>query len=59
VLTEYSIEEFVTILAEHVPDRYRHAIRYYGLLAPSSKGRTSAALFVLLEGRRSALVHNG
>jgi hypothetical protein len=48
VLTEYSIEEFVTTLAEHVPDRYRHAIRYFGLLAPSSKGRTSAALFVLL-----------
>lgn len=48
VLTEYLIEEFVTTLAEHVPDRYRHAIRYFGLLAPVSKGRTSAALFALL-----------
>ena len=48
VLTWYSIEEFVATLAEHVPDRYRHAIRYFGLLAPASKGRTSAALFVLL-----------
>ena len=48
VLTRYSIEEFVATLAEHVPDRYRHAIRYFGLLAPGSKSRTSAALFVLL-----------
>ncbi len=48
VIIRYSIEEFVARLAEHVPDHYRHAIRYFGLLAPRSKGRTSAALFVLL-----------
>jgi hypothetical protein len=41
-------EEFVATLAEHVPDRYRHAIRYFGLLAPGSKARTSAAVFALL-----------
>src|SRR5271157_3354765 len=41
-------KEFVATLAEHVPDRYRHAIRYFGLLAPSSKARISAALFLLL-----------
>lgn len=41
-------EEFVATLADHVPDRYRHAIRYFGLLAPRSKARTSAALFLLL-----------
>jgi hypothetical protein len=41
-------EEFVASLAEHVPDRYRHAIRYFGLLAPGSKARTSAAVFALL-----------
>lgn len=40
-------EEFVATLADHVPD-YRHAIRYFGLLAPRSKARTSAALFLLL-----------
>jgi hypothetical protein len=44
----YTPEEFVAILAEHVPDRYRHAIRYFGLLAPRSKARTSAAVFALL-----------
>ena len=48
VLTRYSIEEFVAILADHVPDRYKHGMRYFGLLAPRRKGRTSAALFVLL-----------
>ena len=48
MITQYSIEEFVATLAEHVPDRYRHAIRYFGLLAPGSKSRTSAALFALL-----------
>jgi len=48
VTTRYSIEEFIALWAEHVPDRYRHAIRYFGLLAPGTKGRTSAALFALL-----------
>jgi hypothetical protein len=48
VTTRYSIEEFVARLAEHVPDHYRHAIRHFGLLAPRSKGQTSAALFLLL-----------
>ena len=48
LLTRYSIEEFVAVLAEHVPDRYRHGMRYFGLLAPSRKAQTSAALFALL-----------
>jgi hypothetical protein len=47
-LTSYPIEEFVSLLAEHVHDRYRHAIRYFGLLAPVTKHRTSAAVFMLL-----------
>lgn len=48
VTTRHSLSDFVAALAEHIPDRYRHAIRYFGLLAPRSKGQTSAALFVLL-----------
>jgi hypothetical protein len=48
VKTQCSIEEFVAALAEHVPDRYRHATRNFGLLAPGTRGRTFAALFALL-----------
>jgi len=48
ILTRYSIETFVATLAEHVPDRYRHGIRYFGLLAPRSKSRTFTVLFALL-----------
>jgi hypothetical protein len=52
VVTEYSASEFVATLGEHVSDRYRHLIRYFGLLAPGSKGQTSAALFALLGQER-------
>jgi hypothetical protein len=48
VTTHYLIEEFVDALAAHVPDRYRHAMRYFGLLAPGTKRMTLAALFALL-----------
>jgi hypothetical protein len=43
-----AVADFVALLAEHVLDHYRHAIRYFGLLAPRSKHRTFSALFVLL-----------
>lgn len=42
-------EMFVRTLAQHVADHYRHAVRYFGLLAPRSQRRTSAALFALLK----------
>lgn len=54
VLTTYSTEEFVELLADQVPDRYRHAVRYYGLLAPRSKAQTSVALFAELGQTRRA-----
>src|SRR6516164_4215749 len=37
VSTEYWCAKFVALWAEHVPDRYQHAVRYFGLLAPRSK----------------------
>jgi hypothetical protein len=43
-----SLQDFVAALAEHIPDRYRHAIRYFGLLAPRARNRTSAAVFALV-----------
>ena len=48
VKTRYSLQDFVAALAEHIPDRYRHAIRYFGLLAPRARNRTSAAVFALV-----------
>ena len=40
--------EFVALLSQHVPDRYRHSMRYVGLMAPRTKRTTSAAVFLLL-----------
>jgi hypothetical protein len=40
--------EFVALLSPHVLDRYRHSMRYFGLLAPRTKRLTSAAVFALL-----------
>ena len=33
VITCYTTADFLATLADHVPDRYRHNIRYFGLLA--------------------------
>jgi hypothetical protein len=52
VITRYSREKFVALLAEHVRDRYQHAMRYFGLLARVSKRKTSAALFALLRQKK-------
>ena len=44
--------EFLATLADHVPDRYRHNIRYFGLLAPRVKSQTHEAVFALLSQER-------
>ena len=36
------------MLAEHVPDRYRHAVRHFGLLSPRAKAEHLPVVFVLL-----------
>ena len=48
VETAYSTPEFLTTLADHIPDRYRHNIRYFGLLAPRVKGKFHDVVFTLL-----------
>ena len=48
VETKYSPAEFLKLLADHTPDRYRHNIRRFGLLAPRVKSRTHDAVFALL-----------
>lgn len=52
VLLQYTNEEFVDILAQHIPDPNRHAMRYFGLLAPRSKAKMWAGVFVLLNQRQ-------
>ncbi len=52
VETWYSRERFVDLLAEHVPEDYRHAVCHYGLLSPRGKNRTLALIFALLGQRR-------
>ena len=52
VSKRYTNEEFINILMQHVPDRGRHAMRYFGLLSPRCKARLWAGVFVLLNQRR-------
>ncbi|HEX3821809.1 MAG TPA: transposase [Candidatus Sulfotelmatobacter sp.] len=40
------LSDFVRLLAPHVQDHYRNAIRYFGLLAPRCKGRSCVALLL-------------
>ena len=52
VTTRYATSEFLATLADHIPDRYRHSIRYFGLLSPRIKGRTHDTVFALLGQER-------
>jgi hypothetical protein len=33
-----------SLMAEHVSDRYRHSMRYFGLLSPQAKSESSEAV---------------
>ena len=52
VETTYTPADFVAALADHVPDRYLHNVRYFGLLAPRLKSQTHDAVFALLGQKR-------
>jgi hypothetical protein len=43
-----SLEEFVDRWAQHIPERYQHAVRSFGLFAPRVLRQTSAAIFAIL-----------
>jgi hypothetical protein len=45
-------EQFLTLVAQHVPDRYRHSMRYFGLLAPIVKGRIGNTVFAFSNSTR-------
>ena len=52
VETTYTPAEFLTTLADHIPDRYRYNIRSFGRLAPRLKGQTHDVVFALLGQQR-------
>jgi hypothetical protein len=49
--------EFVALISQHVPDRYWHSMRYFGLLAPRAKRTTSDAVFLLIGQDRRPRPH--
>jgi hypothetical protein len=49
VRIKVSAKEFLELLIQHVPNRYAHSIRYFGLTSPAGKSLFASALFVLLK----------
>src|SRR5271157_1057837 len=47
-----SLEEFIDRWAQHIPERYQHAVRGFGLFAPRALKQTSAAIFAILGQER-------
>jgi hypothetical protein len=45
VYIECSLEEFVDRWAEHIPERYQHSMRHFGLFGPRCTARISPAIF--------------
>jgi hypothetical protein len=52
VLVEISLEEFVGRWSKHIPERYQHAVRNFGLFAPRALRQTSAAIFAVLRQKQ-------
>jgi hypothetical protein len=48
VYVQCSLEEFIDRWTHHIPERYQHAPRSFGLFAPRSLGQTSSAVFAIL-----------
>ena len=47
-----TLEEFIDLWAQHIPKRYRHAVRYFGLFAPRSVNRMFDRIFSSIGCRR-------
>lgn len=52
VYVQCSLEEFIDRWAQHIPERYQHAARSFGLFAPRALMQTSAAVFAILGQQR-------
>ena len=42
---QYPVEEFIDSWIQHIPQRYQHSMRYFGLFAPRAVSQTMAAIF--------------
>ena len=49
---EYTLEQFIALWMQHLPSRYQHSIRHFGLFAPRSVNQALAAIFILTRQRR-------
>ncbi|MCU1296657.1 MAG: transposase [Acidobacteriaceae bacterium] len=52
VEVQCTLEEFINRWAQHIPERYQHAVRAFGLFASRALGQTSAAIFAVLRQKR-------
>jgi hypothetical protein len=52
VEVQCSLEEFIDLWAQHIPERYQHAVRSFGLFAPRALRQNSAAIFAILRQER-------
>jgi Putative transposase len=52
VEVQCSLEEFVDRWSQHIPERYQHAVRSFGLFSPRALQQTSAAIFAILGQER-------
>jgi hypothetical protein len=48
VSVQCPLEEFIDRWEQHIPGRYQHAVRCFGLFAPRPLSQTSAAVFLIL-----------
>jgi hypothetical protein len=48
ITVECSLEEFVDRWAQHIPERYRHTMRHFGLFGPRAISQTSTAILSML-----------
>jgi hypothetical protein len=48
----FSTKQFIERLAEHVPDRYQHSVRYFGPLAPRASSELASIFYLLGQQQR-------
>lgn len=47
-----TIKDFIDRWAQHIPKRYRHSMRYFGLFGPRRWNRVAEAIFLLVREKR-------